>query len=374
MCEDEDGNIQFSWKEDAQEEEISDDEESEPLELLLHIDGAEDVFDQGEQCVHMQALDETIQHFTPLPCTQPQYDEEGNDFSSSLRLFDMVISSFTKELSGSFSAEKEISIDDLVNFGETTSLVQWHKEEHEHFELHLAPHPLPLPPLCLPEALPKSSNFMEFQGSLSSHTSFIENHIFESHDDPISCVLLGLESSFCGPINELGIHLPLLPNVIAMDIIPSLEFPPLESKDPLSNEVVEGFINMTTMGFDRDSSQEPYILEFSNEHDFDVSLEIPTCNRPFPPFPLLHEYFDSFLPHVPKMFDISFQGEQFLATLRKIKIPILLRSLVRKWLESDAGIARVGGSTLAEERKVQLEQLPPPLKIRDPPFAKVVSI
>ena len=113
---------------------------------------------------------------------------------------------------------------------------------------------------------------------------------------------------------------------------------------------------------------------FPNEHDIDVSLEIPTCNRPSPPFPLLHEYEDPFLPLVPKMFEISFQGETILATLRKIKIPILLRSIVRKWLRSDAGIARVGGSTLAEERKVQLEQLPPPLEIIDPPFAKVVSI
>ena len=167
----------------------------------------------------------------------------------------------------------------------------------------------------------------------------------------VSICLLGQESSLCGPINELGIQLPPSTNFIAMDFIPSLKIPPLESKDSLSNEIEEGFIDATTSDFDRDSSQESYILEFSKEHDLDVSLEIPTCNRPSPPLLLLHKFIDPFLPIVPKVFEISFQGEMSLATLRKIQAHILLRSTMRKWLGSDAGIARHGGPSLAEGAK-----------------------
>ena len=214
------------------------------------------------------------------------------------------------------------------------------------------------------------------QGSFSPPSFIPASYIFDefAHYDHVSISVFGLESSFCGPLYELGIQLPPSPNLIAMDFTPSLELPPLESKDSFSNEIEEGFIDATTSYVDRDSSQESYIVEFSKEHNLDVSLEIPPCNRPSPPLLLLHTYIDRFLPSVPEISVISFQEEISFATLRKTQDDIFLRSMVEKWLESDAGVARFGDLSLAEERKEQLEQLPPPLDIIDPPFDKVVSI
>ena len=39
------------------------------------------------------------------------------------------------------------------------------------------------------------------------------------------------------------------------------------------------------------------------------------------------------------------------------------------WVVLDCHKEEVGGPSLAEERKEQLEQLPPPIEIIDPPFA-----
>ena len=50
-----------------------------------------------------------------------------------------------------------------------------------------------------------------------------------------------------------------------------------------------------------------------------------------------------------------------------------LREFVAKCgMMVDAWVARRGAKSLAEERKEQIEQLPPPLKIVDPPFDRGV--
>ena len=62
-------------------------------------------------------------------------EEEGNTFDHSIRLFDIVTSSFTGDLSGSSIVEKEVSIDDLVNLGESTILFPLRMEEKEEFPM-----------------------------------------------------------------------------------------------------------------------------------------------------------------------------------------------------------------------------------------------
>ena len=51
-------------------------------------------------------------------------------------------------------------------------------------------------------------------------------------------------------------------------------------------------------------------------------------------------------------------------------------SLIKKvcWVVLEGHKEEAGGPSLAEERKEQLEQLPPPIDILDPPFDQVVSI
>ena len=63
-----------------------------------------------------------------------------------------------------------------------------------------------------------------------------------------------------------------------------------------------------------------------------------------------------------------------MGRLRKANTHIILRSILRKGLKGNAGVARSGLKSLAEERKEALEQLPAPLKIVDPPFEQVYSI
>ena len=162
VSEDEDGNLHFHCKREASEDDISedevedeDDDESDPFEPseeghepLLHIDGVEEDLDQGEQSGNLQALEEAFQHFTHITHTQAQQeeqmidflllangDEEGNTLNHSIRLFDLVISSPTCILSESFFAEKEVSLDDLLNLQESASLVPLRMEDKEEFPL-----------------------------------------------------------------------------------------------------------------------------------------------------------------------------------------------------------------------------------------------
>ena len=373
-----------------------------------------EVFDQGEQSGHLQPLEEELQQPIQIPHTRPLDTsfEEGKPCDSSVLLFDEVPSPSTGDMDEHcllpnspprprLVLERDVCwSDDEEDMCEGEALHDLHDivvepetdppialcqmmehesvgsiEEDVHFEqedmcvdksllvdnMEPMPCPLAVSPLQMFPLLrlcihPSLASYVREVSHLI-HPFLNLKFMLSLISDPVSICLLGQESSLCGPINELGIQLPPPTNFIAMDFIPSLEFPFLESKDPLSNEVEEGFIDATTSDFDRDSSQDLYILEFSKEHDINVLLEIPTCNCPSPSFPLLLEYEDPFLPIVPKVFETSFQGDMSLATLRKIQAHILLRSTMRKWLGSDAWIARHGDPTLAEERKEQLEQL-----------------
>ena len=66
---------------------------------------------------------------------------------------------------------------------------------------------------------------------------------------------------------------------------------------------------------------------------------------------------------------VSFSGEDTFGAIPLERHLSSLREFVVKCgMVGDAWIASLGAKSLAEERKEQLEQLPPPLEILDPPF------
>ena len=254
------------------------------------------VFDQGEQSDHLQPLEEELQQPIQIPQTRPLDTsfEEGKPCDSSVLLFDEVPSPSTGDMDEHclfpnslprprLVLERDVCwSDDEEDMCEGEALHDLHDivvepetdppialcqmmehesvgsiEEDVHFEkedmfvdksllvdnMEPMPCPLAVSPLHMfrPTQIvypPKPSILC--QGSFSPHSSIPESQIYvESHLDPVSICLLGKESSLCDPINELGIQLPPPTNFIAMDFIPSLEIPFLESKDPLSNEVEE---------------------------------------------------------------------------------------------------------------------------------------
>ena len=73
----------------------------------------------------------------------------------------------------------------------------------------------------------------------------------------------------------------------------------MDSKDSLSNEVEEGFLDLATSCFDEDSCQNP------------------TCNYPLPPLPFLHEFKDPYSPIMSEVYVISFQGNMLMQSFAK---------------------------------------------------------
>ena len=104
------------------------------------------------------------------------------------------------------------------------------------------------------------------------------------------------------------------------------------------------------------------------------SVQNPTCNYSLPSLPIFHEFKDPYFPIISNIYMISFQGNMHMGRLRKANVHIMLRSILWRGLKRNAGVARSGIKSLAEERKEALEQLPAPLKIMDPPFEQVYII
>ena len=104
-----------------------------------------------------------------------------------------------------------------------------------------------------------------------------------------------------------------------------------------------------------------------DNNDIDAILDISMCNYPLP---TLHTYIDPYFPVDSKILVFTFQENIRQKQSRQCNAYNLLRDL--QLMGGDAWVVHHGGRSLSEERKELIAQLPPPLEIKDPPFASGV--
>ena len=100
-------------------------------------------------------------------------------------------------------------------------------------------------------------------------------------------------------------------------------------------------------------------------------LDVPPCSRHYPTFStsLRYSLILSSLVFTEVIVAYPFQGKIHMERSCLGDIFHSLREFVAKYgMVIDAWAASRGARSLAEERKEQIEQLPPPLEILDPPF------